>query len=344
MFWSEVLIQLTNFREMGCSDKMRILVFNSADRKKEDVHPRWKQLEEWFPEARFFYYQDPGYVQNLTKAIDYIPVIRPWTLAQHFKEYSELEGDAFFYHDSDVLLIKPLDFSPFLRDNINYLSFTGNRSTFYNYIDPTHFEKKMDNILPQKQQEAREEDVVKGLLSLYGLPKERFTQAPWDTIGGAQSLLKEVNVAFFEELFDLTIQTKIHLTDFNLKYMKGTTPEEKGINGVQAWAADMWSLLFLTWKQGRQTFCPPKLDFLWATDSVEKWEGHHYIFHNAGSGEGIFRKRDYTANTHTPFQDNLSYVSPAFCSYHYAAAINKTKKLFNLSDHESFPLTYLCTY
>jgi hypothetical protein len=71
----QLRVQLHNFRKYGYSKLARILVFKHNDRRdKEDFMDQWKNLERDYPEAQFFYYEDPAgdllrLIHPLTKAL-----------------------------------------------------------------------------------------------------------------------------------------------------------------------------------------------------------------------------------------------------------------------------------
>jgi hypothetical protein len=58
----------------------------------------------------------------------------------------------------------------------------------------------------------------------------------------------------------------------------------------------MWAILWNGWLRGYKTNIISEMDFVWATDSIEKFQ-EKYIFHNAGvtesNREQIFFKGDY---------------------------------------------------
>lgn len=326
MFHSEVLIQLVNFREMGYSSLARVLVFLPEDRLHIGFNPKWKELEGLFPETKFFYYKDPGFVLQDIRRINYISLLRPYCLSEHFKEFPELSDDAVFFQDSDILFIKPIDFTPLLSDDIHYLSYTGNRLNRYNYICADHFDDKVKNARPGMEEEAKE--VLQQMLSYFDVLEDEFREKK-EQIGGAQYLLKNIDAKFWWNVYEACIQLKPFVASRNQQLMKGDTPQQKEDNGFQSWCMDMYGVLLTIWQRKEQTLCPPEMDFLWATDPIDKWDDY-YIFHNAGGAPDLFNKRAYANNDRTPFQDDLSWVNKNFCSYNYVNAITKTKQIFNL--------------
>lgn len=314
----QLRVQLSNFRKYGYSANYRILVFKHNDRDKgEDFADQWRELENDYPEAKFFYYEDPD--KKLLQAIktyDYIPILRPWLLAKHFKEYPELSKDAILYMDSDVVFTKYLDFTPFLEDDVCYLSDT--RS----YINSDYFDSKIKDVLPEKLEEYKAVDCLNTALGMVNLTRE-VAVANKEGSGGAQYLLKNIDHTFWENVFAGCAKIRTCLRSINRKYFEN---EDKGF---QSWCADMWSVLWNLWARGYQTKCPVEMDFAWATDDISKWD-RVYLYHDAGAstkpikeGHRLFHKREsrYINNEKMPFYEDLTFVSDEYCSKKYVEEI-----------------------
>jgi hypothetical protein len=326
MFASELRIQLLNFREIGYSDIAHVLVFTPESRMNLPIHPSFPKLVEDFPEVKFHFYQDTDNVEKAFRRVGYIPLLRPYCLKRYFKENPELTKDAIFYHDSDILFTKYLDFTPFLQDDQNYLSWTGNRAAGYNYICADHFDSKLSNVRENRHLEAA--GLLDSFTGYFDISEEEF-RARKSEVGGAQYILKNIDASFWEEVYNACLQLVPWMSTMNQVLMRGETPRQREDNGFQSFCMDMWAILFLLWQRGLHTECPEELDFIWATDPIEKW-GTTAIFHNAGRAEGLFDKRSYSNNNKTPFQEDLSWVNKGFCSYKYVEQIQKVKQVFNL--------------
>jgi len=313
-------VQLHNFRKYSYSDKARILVFKHSSRLNGEMfEDQWQSLQDKYPEAKFFFYEDPsGGLLQAMRTYDYIPLLRPWLLAKHFKEYPELSKDAIFYLDSDVVFTKYLDFSPFLDDDICYLSNTTS------YISAEYFDSKVKDVLPDKIDIYNQIDVLDGACSLVGVNRD-IAVANQQGSGGAQYLLKNIDSTFWENVFAGCAKIRTYLRSINRRFFEN---EDKGF---QSWCADMWSVLWNIWAKGMETKCPQELDFAWATDDISKWD-RVYIYHDAGAstkpireGHRLFHKREsrYINNEATPMEEDLSFVSEEYCSKNYVKEIQE---------------------
>lgn len=339
----QVDVQLNNFRKFGYSDKAHVLVFL---KQGEQVPKFWRALMNKYTEAQFFFAQDTDRIEShYIVNFKYPPLLRPWILKEYFKENPSLTKAALFYHDSDIVFTKKLDFSPFIEDDINYLSWTGDKSRGDNYLNYNYFERKKNQVDATKLQQYLEADPLKKFAEMFDLSTETI-KANNEKTGGAQYILKDINPKFWADVFDGCLFIKIGMHNYNQKYFEGGHPQERENNGFQAWCADMWSVLWNLWKRGRQTECPPELDFCWATDPIARWD-ETYIYHDAGKTEGtdLFNKKGpwvdhpedffkqgtkrqvacYASNLATPFEDDLSWVNKNFCSWKYVQEIEETK-------------------
>ncbi len=327
VFEWQIDVQLHNFRKYGYADRARVLVFLPSDRLHKGFNPGWKQLEKKYPEVKFFYYEDTEDILNTSiRRIGYIPLLRPWMLKKHFAEYPELEDKAIFYHDSDVIFTRRLDFTPFLYDGDEDCYLSDTRS----YIAASYFDSKAKDVLESKKEDYAKIDVLDSSMKLFGLTRQDAVDNE-NGSGGAQYLLKNINSKFWEDVYEGCINIRTHLRNINTRYFES---EDKGF---QSWCADMWSVLWNLWKRGVKTYCPKELDFAWATDKISKWR-EVYIYHDAGAGSNpiyttepdgtkkehrLFFKREmkYVNNISSPLQEDLSYVSKDFCSSGYVREI-----------------------
>lgn len=327
VFACQTLVQLSNFREHGYSDKYNVLVFVPKDRLHLGVNPKWAIIEKEFPEANFFYYNDEDNVLDAIHSINYIPLLRPYCLKRHFKAHPELEQDAIFYIDSDIVFTKPLDFTPYLNDDINYLSDTKS------YLNSDYFDSMITRVDPPKLALYAKRDILNEVSSLFGIDRATCEKYK-DATGGAQYLLKNIDWKFWEKVEQGCIKFRMFFA-----YELGGINSLYFVNedaGFQSWCADMASILWTLWAEGRETITPQDLDFAWGTDKIARWN-EVYIYHDAGGNEitddkgvthMLFHKRahEYINNISTYFESDLSHISPDYCSYNYVQEINKAKK------------------
>lgn len=324
VFAWQTRVQLTNFRKYGYSALARILVFIPSDRVSKGINPLWLQLEKDFPETGFFFYPDTTDILNrFIKGFQYIPLLRPHILQQHFQQYPFLSEEAILYIDSDVIFTKPLDFTPFLEDDICYLSDTKS------YISASYFDSKVKDVRPDRLDAYKNIDVLSKCLEMFGLTRE-IAEENENSSGGAQYLLKNIDSKFWKDVFDGCLFLRMSLLNINERFFPGSTPQERENKGFQRWCADMWSVLWNLWKRDQKTLTPKEMDFAWATDSIQKWDKVH-LYHDAGAGSNplLFDKRNpkyiIGNNVTTPFEDDLSFVSNEFCSYNYVQQILESK-------------------
>lgn len=302
-------VQINNFRKYGYSDKMHVLLYKPADRRY--WNPEFEMLEERYPEVRFFRYEDTG---AMIRA--YIPVLRPHILKQHFRNHPELENEAIFYHDSDILFTKRIDFEPMLQDNIWYVSDTNS------YISYNYFKSKEQDVKVHKQAIYDTDKMLEPLLASVGITVDQFKKQEGQC-GGAQYILKNVTADFWERVEKDCINIKLYLKTQNITYFPS---EDKGI---QSWTADMWAILWNAIATGKEVKTTKELDFSWATDKIEEWSNKP-IYHNAGAtGEPhIFFKGKFHDNVTTPFEVEITGISKDYASYMYFQEIQDVKEKY----------------
>lgn len=282
-FQWETMVQLSNLRRHGYSDKARIIIFLPAYYELRGFSLKWKEIQEWFPETKFFFYKDSkATVTDLMVNYDYHPILRLCCLEKHFKEHPELQNDAILYIDSDVLFLQPPDIEQYIQDDVNYLSDT------HTYLNANYFDSKSELLEdegpkflnPDKYKEYIERDILSQCTKFSKINREICEKNNRNT-GGAQYLLKNMTPEFFSECIDSCLLIRMYLQQINQTYFKGETPQEKEDNGLQSWCSDMWAIQWNLWRHNLPSETPKWMDFAWASEEIPEDE-HRFLFHNAG--------------------------------------------------------------
>lgn len=255
---------------------------------KDEIPDSWNKLINEFAGVGFFLYEDT------TVNLEYAPAIQSHVLEKHWKANPYLSECAVFFHDADFIFTKYLDFTPFLQDDVWYLSDT------ISYIGAEYIKSKSEDILNYMCHIA---EIDRNLV-----------ESNQNNSGGAQKLMKNVTADYWENVYRLSINLYTNLK--KIAHIK----QKDDPNGIQVWTASMWAELWTAWKMGHKTEVPKEFDFCWATCLSFRWDDV-YFFHNAGVGNstsGMFFKADYI--TKLPYNTNLE-ISKDRCSYNYYKAI-----------------------
>lgn len=322
LLWQLELL-LKNYNDLGYTYDYHVLVYKPFNRKV--WNDRVGQLERKFRNIKFFYYEGTQELLDDIRKIDYIPLMREYCLIEHWNTHPELEKNTIFYHDADILFTKYLNFNSWIQDDINYLSYTGE------YLNHDYFLSKTKNVSPERLQDYIEKNPINTLFGLCGISEDIIISNNKNT-GGAQYILKNIDVNFWKEVYKDTMQIKSFLSLINQLYMEGNNIKEREQNGFQSFCADMWAVVWNLWKRGGETKCPSSLNFAWATSPIKDLQKYS-IYHNAGVSlekmhmdgkeEWMFYKGRYSNNSFTPYTD-LAYVatiSNRYGSYYYAQKI-----------------------
>ena len=261
-----------------------------------DIIPKtWKKLQMHYNDVCFFFYKDTRGNQF------YIPSIYFNMMKHHIKAHPELEKEALFLHDSDIIFTRPIDFSEMEKGDIWYLSDT------VGYIGTQYILTKGEDVYL---------DMCRVMEIDPSIPKERNADS-----GGAQHIVKNTTYEYWDKVEKDSIKLYKHFCE--------TEPHYKGEGyPIQKWTAGMWSLLWNAWKFGHTTKVDKRLDFCWATDFIQRWE-QAPIFHNAGVTEDrkdLFFKAAYISKL--PYNEvKIENISNKFCSYKYTEELLKTKEI-----------------
>jgi hypothetical protein len=287
----QVEVMINNFIGMGINPNHIDIV---CWKQNGVVPEEWLKLASGYP-ARFFFYDDERETKH------YISSIRPNILKQHFKANEEIEKDAIFYHDCDIVFTSRIDFDKYLNDDRCYGS-------------DTRWYISHDYIL------GKGEDVLDRMCEIVSIPKHIVKANELNSIG-AQYIMKGINWRFWEEV-ERDCETLFkEITELNNIKKR----ENPSYHELQIWCADMWSVLWGLWKLGKETVCDPALEFSWGTSTESDWHRLN-IFHNAGvvnGNDGLFYKADYI--------NRLPYnIAPepkkGTASWYYWNEIQKTAK------------------
>lgn len=311
----QVQLWLESLKERGLSDKAISLIFTPNYR---EVSKKWNYLKDLYPEAQFHFYKDEHKMSKLLGI--YIPILRPYTLMRFFKDHPEMEKKAIFYCDCDILFTERFNLTPFLDDDVCYLSDTKS------YISATYFDSKTKDVHPDRVEAYKERDILNETCQLVGISREIAEK--WnDHSGGAQYLLKNITWEFWDKVITDCLKIRVHLQNVNREFFES---ENKGF---QSWCADMWSVLWNLWFLNKETKVIKELEFAWSSDPITRIETVG-ILHNAGivgntqNDVPVFYKGGYHSGK-SPFEDPhvlevLKYNT--LCSHYYA------KKLFEIKD------------
>ena len=288
----QVEVMLNNFIDIGVElENVEIVCWKINNQ----IPIEWRKLQSHFANANFSFYDDTRSKRG------YISSIRPNILKQHFIKFPELEKDAIFYHDCDIVFTKPVDWSKFLDDDKWY----GSDTRFY--ISHSYIIGKGSDIMDKMCEIA---DISESVI------KENELNCI-----GAQYLMKGIDWNFWANVEDTCERLFSEITAMNnQKKMENPSYHE-----LQIWCADMWAVLWHGWKRGKETICHPDFEFAWATSTEADWNKLN-IFHNAGvvsGSEGLFYKGEWMAKL--PYNQEL-VLRDGTASKKYWEIIQETAK------------------
>lgn len=258
----QVEVMLNNFRKNGIN-------LNDVDivcSKPDGIIPEeWSKLANNYA-ARFFFYDD------LRVDKGYISSIRPNILKQHFIKHPELEKEAIFYHDCDIVFTKPIDW---IYKYVNGDEWYGSDTRWY---------------IAHSYIESKGRDVIEEMCKIANIDEQLVKDNELNSIG-AQYLMKNINAKYWDDVERLSEKLFVDITQLNNQKKQADPTHHE----LQIWCADMWAVLWEAWKRGYKTNCEEDIQFGWATAGPDDWTKFN-IFHNAGvtdSNGGLFYKAEY---------------------------------------------------
>jgi hypothetical protein len=287
----QVEVSVNNFMDMGINpNNIDIVCW-----KINNVIPvEWVKLTQKYP-ARFFFYDDTRAIKH------YISSIRPNILKQHFEAHPELENEAIFYHDCDIIFTKPIDWKQFLTDDKWY----GSDTRWY---------------IAHSYILSKGQDIMDKMCEIVGIDESIIKDNELNSIG-AQYLMKCINAEFWSNVERDCEKLYKDITELsNIKKARDNQYHE-----LQIWCADMFALLWNGWKLNKQTVCHPDLEFAWGTSSERDYDRLN-ILHNAGvttSADGLFYKAEWM--NRLPYNQNLK-IKDGTASKKYYEYIQQIEK------------------
>lgn len=303
-------------------EQIHILLYSPTGRP---YNTSWDKLKECYPKLNIFVYEDKGVQQFLGT---YIPILRPHILWQHFEKFPELQNRTIIYTDCDILWLDSLNINHLLEDDVNYVS---DANSYLNY---SYFETKYKDVFPEKLEEAKSIDFLKGVCDIIGIDKQIAIDNDLNT-GGVQYILKNIDSSFWKKVELDVLKIRMYLQQMNRIYFKDEN------SGIQSWCADLWAVQFNLWYFNKKSEVTKELDFAWSTDPIIKIDTYP-ILHNAGivsetaNGYPAFYKGKYHMGsdpTKDPYLDIIlnNEESKKYCTWYYVSNINKIKEKYNLN-------------
>ena len=289
-FLWQMLVQINNLKKMGYDGDTIYVIGKTTNQRSKVLLNIIKKSKS---KCSFYVYND-----DRTDHI-YSSSTRPNILKKLFRDRPELEKEAIFYLDPDVIFRKKIRFNDLEKNDMWYLSDT--RS----YIDSKYIKGKS-------------EELFEKMCAVVGIESKVVEENDLNA-GGAQYLMKNVTAEFWEKVEKDSLEL--------YKLMINTQKEYNPDSPIQAWTADMWAVLWNAWLAGHETKIIKRFDFMWATDPIEKWEKLS-IYHNAGavtSDGGLFAKTEYQSS---PFNQEIK-CSDKYCGVKYVEEIKETEKNFS---------------
>lgn len=306
-FLWQLQLQLFNFQKKGIpSNSIHVLI---GYNEKIGLNPDFVIFsQEYGKYAQFYFYPD------LRQNPLYVSSIRPHIIKQHIAAHPNLEHESLFYHDSDIIFERLPDFEK-LQQQANIFFVSDTRS----YLNAVYIHR------------AAGEQLFHDMCNVVGISPDLVKERD-ESVGGAQYLIPFSTPVFWdtvekdaEALYGLMLR-------FNASQTTGSDHPGGKLKEIQAWCADMWSILWNIWKMGHHSAINDELAFTWPFDEIETKEKRN-IFHNSGvttkEPEKLFFKGKHYY--YPPFYEDMSAYDSLKCTKQYTALIElfRIEKLYS---------------
>jgi len=287
----QVEVMINNFIKNGVNPNDIHILGAISDEIPED----WRKLQSHYNTVCFFFYKDTRGDSS------YIPSIYFNLMKNHLLANPNLEKEVLFLHDCDIIFTRPVDFKDMEQGDTWYLSDT------VGYIGTQYILTKGEDVYLDMCRVMEIDPLIPKLMNADS--------------GGAQHIVKNTTAEYWNKVEKDSIKLYAHFCETEPNYKGGGYP-------IQKWTAGMWSLLWNAWKFGHVTKVDRRLDFCWATCTIDRWD-RAPIFHNAGvtnPDSGLFYKAAYM--NRIPYNDIvLENLNKGHCSYKYSEEMLNVKEV-----------------
>ena len=289
----QMLVQINNFRRMGYEAETHYLISIQNRRPSPYLIGIAKNAGL---KCKFYF------IDDTREEREYHASTKPFLVKEFLKSNPDMERETFFYTDPDVIFKEKLNMDLFTKDNIWYVSDT--RS----YLDSKYIKSKGEQLFID-------------MCDIVGIDP-KLVEDNDENCGGAQWIIKNNNIAMWDEIQKVSTQLYLHMVKTATKYH----PKDQEYP-IQAWTAEMWANIWVAWKHGYKSEIHPELDFCMAYDDKKRLD-QVKILHDSGGGIDPngkhFCKVSYQKS---PFNQEIK-VSKESSSYLYYQEIKNTEKNF----------------
>jgi len=260
-----------NFTEKGINPNQIHIIFGLVNGITEPSEGALKLKEKGY---NVHFYSDDRDKKH------YIPSVKPYLIYKWLKEFPE-NGKNFFLHDADIIFREIPNFVEYLKDDVCYMADTKGYIG-HHYI--TNCCRRYESSHP----ESNENQLLQEMVDVVGIDIN-CVECNQDNSGGGQYIIKNTNTDIWFKIYNDSNTLYDQMHDYNRRFP---------INGgeIQFWTAEMWSLLWNLWGDGKETKIINELNFSWATDNLDIYN-QRPILHMAGVTEDLkgdkFYKGDY---------------------------------------------------
>ena len=259
-----------------------VMLYNGKEPSNEGI-----ALQQKYPTVRMFFYKDDRDDKS------YIPSKKPYGVYKHMLSFPNLNKEAIFYHDSDIVFTKKINEHLLEHSDVWY---TSNTDGYIAY----------DYVVGRGKEQYYEMCEIIGVDPL--LVKHLDG-------GGAQYVIKNTNASYWLKVYE----------DSNKLWHFFEQQKQKGKDGdLQLWTAEMWATLWVGYQFGYRIKNHKELDFAMSTchiSNVDKIK----IVHNNGITESM--KNDYFFKgefvNKRPTESNLKEYKTDRCNSFYVNEIKK---------------------
>ncbi len=324
-FYWQYRVQVFNFIKNGISPSSIYILVGY----RETPEPHFLTLTEEFPGVNVLFYEDK-------KERKYSPSIRPFLISQFYKEFPHHTNSPTFYHDSDIIFHRMIDFEGMdlskvhLSDTDNYIGFdyVKNFGTQL-LLEATKVVGVNPHLLLDNRYKAGgAQYVYQGTSSEWWSKVESDCEEVYKILSDSSKFTEFYRQENHEHIVNILNISKLQ-SELKEVIVKNIPV---GTKAIQAWTADMWVLLWSWWRDGTPTVINPQLSFSWPWEKEEILEVKP-IFHNAGvtdqNKKDYFYKHDYKDPKINPLELQHGNVKKGTCSSYYVKVMNECNHYLN---------------